>query len=435
MTEALRAVKGMNDILPPDSARWEWFEATVRETMRRHGYLDVRTPLVEPTALFARGLGEVTDIVEKEMYSFEDALNGDRLTLRPEATAGVVRAMNEHSFLREGGRRLFYIGPMFRHERPQKGRYRQFHQVGAEALGFPGPDVDAEVVLLVRAIWQALGLESGTHVTLEVNSLGDAGERAAHRAALITHFEAHASALDAEATRRLHGNPLRLLDSKHPPMQAAIEAAPRLTDFLGESSLRHFEAFRAMLDGAGLPHRVNHRLVRGMDYYNRTVFEWVTDRLGSQATVCGGGRYDPLIARLGGKDAPACGWGMGIERVLLLLEDAERRPPARPPEIYVVVLGAAQSTVAVAVADRLRTLGFAVLLHPLGTDGTASAKAQFRKADASGARYAVVVGEAEAAMRQLGLKDLRDAGTPQTNLSLDDLESEAERRLGHCRNP
>ena len=434
MSEPLRAVKGMNDILPPDTARWEWFEATVRDAMRRHGYLDVRTPIVEPTALFLRGIGEATDIVEKEMYSFEDVLNGDRLTLRPEATAGVVRAMNEHSFLREGGRRLFYIGPMFRHERPQKGRYRQFHQLGAEALGFPGPDVDVELVLLVRSIWRALGLEIGTHVTLEINSLGDAGERAAHRAALIAHFERDAVALDAEATRRLHANPLRLLDSKHPPMQAAIETAPRLMDFLGEASLAHFESFRRMLDAAGLAHRVNHRLVRGMDYYNRTVFEWVTDRLGSQATVCGGGRYDPLIARLGGKDAPACGWGMGIERVLLLVDEAGRAPPPAVPDVFVVTMGAAHLPLAVSVADRLRAIGLAVVLNPAGSDGTASAKSQFRKADASGARHALVIGDAEVEQGQLGLKDLRNAA-PGTNLPLDDLEQEARRRLLPPTNP
>ena len=433
MTEPLRAVKGMNDVLPPDSARWEWFEATVREEMRKHGYLDVRTPIVEPTALFARGIGEATDIVEKEMYSFEDALNGDKLTLRPEATAGVVRAMTEHSFLREGGRRLFYVGPMFRHERPQKGRYRQFHQVGAEALGFPGPDVDAEVVLLVRAIWRALGLkvglEIGTHVALEVNSLGDADERAAHRAALIAHFEAHAGALDAEATRRLHANPLRLLDSKHPPMQPVIEAAPRLMDHLGDASLAHFEAFRRMLDAAGLAHRVNHRLVRGMDYYNRTVFEWVTDRLGSQATVCGGGRYDPLIARLGGKDAPACGWGMGIERVLLLLEEAGTAPAPVPPDVYLVVLGLAQVATALAIADRLRRVGLAVLMAAAGADGQPSAKSQFRKADASGARFALVLGEREAAERTLGAKNLR-APEALADLPFDAIESEALSRFG-----
>ncbi|HKX94308.1 MAG TPA: histidine--tRNA ligase, partial [Methylibium sp.] len=291
MAEPLRAVKGMNDLLPPESARWEWLEDTVRRVMRLHGYAAVRTPVVEPTALFVRGLGEVTDIVEKEMYSFEDSMNGDKLTLRPEGTAGVVRAVTEHSFLYEGGRRLYYIGPMFRHERPQKGRYRQFHQVGVEVLGFPGPDVDAEVILLTRALWRALGLVEGRDVKLELNSLGQPDERRAHREALVRHFEAHAAQLDEDARRRLHSNPLRILDSKNPAMQSLIEVAPQLPDFLGEASKAHLDAVRAVLDAAGIGYRLNPRLVRGMDYYNLTVFEWVTDRLGAQGTVCGGGRY------------------------------------------------------------------------------------------------------------------------------------------------
>ncbi|MFN6997926.1 MAG: histidine--tRNA ligase, partial [Aquincola tertiaricarbonis] len=304
MSERLSAVKGMNDLLPPESARWEWVEATLRSLMQRYGYQNVRTPIVEPTALFVRGLGEVTDIVEKEMYSFEDRLNGDQLTLRPEGTAGVVRAMNEHSFLREGGRRLFYIGPMFRHERPQKGRYRQFHQAGVEVLGFPGPDVDAEIILLLRALWRELGLVEGRDVTLEINSLGQPEERRAHRQALIAHLEAHADLLDEDARRRLHSNPLRVLDTKNPAMQPVVDAAPRLIDFLGEASLAHFDGVKAVLDAAGLAYRINPRLVRGMDYYNLTVFEWVTDKLGAQGTVCAGGRYDGLNEQLGGKPSP-----------------------------------------------------------------------------------------------------------------------------------
>src|SRR4051812_30784639 len=268
MAEPLRAVKGMNDILPPESARWEWFEHKVRALMRRYGYANVRTPIVEPTALFVRGLGEVTDIVEREMYSFEDAMNGDRLTLRPENTAGVVRAMTEHSFLRDGGKRLYYIGPMFRHERPQKGRYRQFHQVGAEALGYAGPDVDAELILMGRALWRDLGLVEGRDVRLELNSLGQPAERQAHRAALIAHFEQHADVLDEDARRRLHSNPLRILDTKNPAMHSVIAAAPQLLDFLGEASLAHLNAVRAVLDAAGLAYTINPRLVRGMDYYN-----------------------------------------------------------------------------------------------------------------------------------------------------------------------
>jgi histidyl-tRNA synthetase len=321
---ALRAIKGMNDILPPGSRQWEWFEEAVCRVMGRYGYRQVRTPIVEPTALFVRGLGEVTDIVEKEMYSFTDRLNGDALTLRPENTAGVVRAAVEHNLLYDGGKRLFYIGPMFRHERPQRGRYRQFHQVGVEALGFPGPEVDAEVILMVRALWRELGLQD---VQLQLNSLGQLDERQAHRAALIAHFERHQDLLDADARRRLHANPLRILDSKNPAMRELVEAAPRLMDYLGEDSLRHFESVCAILERAGQPHTLNPRLVRGMDYYNLTVFEWVTDRLGAQGALCGGGRYDSLVEMLGGRPAPGIGWGLGIERVLDLLAESGLQAP------------------------------------------------------------------------------------------------------------
>jgi histidyl-tRNA synthetase len=304
MAEPIQAVKGMNDILAPDSARWEWFEDTVRALMRRYGYLNIRTPIVEPTPLFVRGLGEVTDIVEKEMYSFIDSMNGDPLTLRPEGTAGVVRAAIEHSMLYDGGKRLYYIGPMFRHERPQRGRYRQFHQVGVEALGFGGPDVDAEVILMCRSLWRDLGLSD---VRLDINCLGQSSERKAHREALIRHLEGGRDLLDAEAQRRLHSNPLRILDTKNPAMQGLVEAAPRLMDFLGEASLKHFEGVCKALDAAGQAYGVNHRLVRGMDYYSLTVFEWVTDRLGAQGTVCGGGRYDGL-AELDRRQARAGHW-------------------------------------------------------------------------------------------------------------------------------
>lgn len=306
MADKINAVKGMNDILPasvpridrlPDSALWSWFEQTVRGLLARYGYQYMLTPVVEPTALFVRGLGEVTDIVEKEMYSFTDAMNGDKLTLRPEATAGIVRAMVEHNALYNGPLRLWTMGPMFRHERPQKGRYRQFHQLDVEALGFPGPDVDAELILMVRALWRELGLVEGEHVRLEINSLGQPAERQAHREALIRHFEAHAGVLDADAQRRLHSNPLRILDTKNPAMQAVVEAAPQLMDFLGDESRAHFDAVRAVLDAAGLAYRVNPRLVRGMDYYNLTVFEWVTDQLGSQGTVCGEGAMTASSAR------------------------------------------------------------------------------------------------------------------------------------------
>ena len=410
MAEALKSVKGMNDLLPPESARWEWFEHTVRALMRRYGYANIRTPIVEPTPLFVRGLGEVTDIVEKEMYSFEDKMNGDQLTLRPEGTAGVVRAVVEHSMLYEGGKRLFYIGPMFRHERPQRGRYRQFHQVGVEALGFAGPDVDAEVILMARSLWRDLGL---TDVRLELNSLGQADERRAHRAALIAYFEQHLDELDAEAQRRLHSNPLRILDTKNPAMQAIVEAAPQLMDFLGEASLKHLDAVKAQLDAVGQPYRINPRLVRGMDYYNLTVFEWVTDRLGAQGTICGGGRYDGLIEQIGGKPAPAVGWGLGIERVIELLKESGVAAPATAPDAYAVVPDAAALPVATACAEALRAAGIAVVMHAAGKDGPGSMKSQFKKADASGARYALVFGADELAQGMVAVKPLRAGGGAQ----------------------
>ena len=410
MVEPLQAVKGMNDILPPDSLRWEWFEDVVRRLMRRYGYLNVRTPIVEPTALFVRGLGEVTDIVEKEMYSFVDSMNGDRLSLRPENTAGVVRAAIEHSLLYDGGKRLFYIGPMFRHERPQRGRYRQFHQVGVEALGFGGPDVDAEVILMARSLWRDLGLGD---LRLELNSLGQPDERQAHRAALVAHFQAHEAQLDADARRRLHSNPLRILDSKNPAMQPLVESAPVLMDYLGEASLKHFDAVRATLDAAGQPYRINPRLVRGLDYYNLTVFEWISDRLGAQGTLCGGGRYDGLIEMIGGKPGPAVGWGMGIERVLDALKQAGIEAPAWAPDAYAIVPEAAALPAATVAAEALRAQGVSVVLHAAGKDGPGSMKAQFKRADASGARYALVFGAAELALGMVALKPLRDASAPQ----------------------
>jgi histidyl-tRNA synthetase len=414
MAEKLTAVKGMNDILPADSARWEWFEDTVRRVLARYGYRGLRTPIVEPTALFVRGLGEVTDIVEKEMYSFEDSMNGDRLTLRPEATAGMVRAINEHNALYNGPLRVWQMGPMFRHERPQKGRYRQFHQLDVEAFGYAGPDVDAELILMVRALWRELGLKEGSDVTLEINSLGQPEERKAHRAALITYLEAHAEQLDEEAKRRLHSNPLRILDTKNPTMQALVDAAPRLMDFLGEASLAHFNALRAVLDAAGLAYRVNPRLVRGMDYYNLTVFEWVTPHLGSQATVCGGGRYDQLIEELGGKPAPGVGFGLGIERLLLLLEALRLQPPPAAPDAYAVVPDLAALPQVMPLLETLRAQGLAVVLN----GGGGSMKSQFKKADASGARWALVFGADELARGEVALKPLRDAAAAQSSRSL-----------------
>ncbi len=417
MAELLKAVKGMNDILPPDSARWEWFEDTVRRVMARYGYQAMRTPIVEPTALFVRGLGEVTDIVEKEMYSFEDSMNGDRLTLRPEATAGMVRALNEHNAMYNGPLRVWQMGPMFRHERPQKGRYRQFHQLDVEAFGHAGPDVDAELILLVRTLWRDLGITVGEHVSLELNSLGQASERLAHRAALIAHFEAHADHLDDEARRRLHSNPLRIFDSKNPAMREVVDAAPRLMDYLGEASLKHFDGVRAVLDAAGLAYTVNPRLVRGMDYYNLTVFEWVTPLLGSQSTVCGGGRYDQLIEQLGGKPAPGVGFGLGIERLLLLLEAVDAAPVAAAPDAYAVVPDAATLPQVMPVLEALRAQGICVVMHA----GGGSMKSQFKRADASGARFALIFGSDELAAGQVAVKPLRsgvDAAAAQRLMPL-----------------
>jgi histidyl-tRNA synthetase len=418
----ISAVKGMNDILPasvprteklPDSALWQWFESAVRTVLGRYGYQYLLTPIVEPTALFVRGLGEVTDIVEKEMYSFVDSMNGDRLTLRPEATAGIVRAMIEHNALYNGPLRLWTVGPMFRHERPQKGRYRQFHQLDVEALGFAGPDVDAEMILMARALWRELGLVEGEHVRLEINSLGQPDERRAHRDALVSYFGQHADALDEDSKRRLQSNPLRILDSKNPAMQALNEAAPKLLDFLGEASLAHFDAVRAMLDAVGLQYRVNPRLVRGMDYYNLTVFEWVTDQLGSQGTVCGGGRYDGLIEQLGGKSAPAVGFGLGIERLLLLLQELKIPVPAASCDAYAIVPAGAPLPQVVATLEALRAAGVRVLQHAGGNDGPGSMKSQFKKADASGARFALVFGPDELAQGMVTVKALRDGAGAQ----------------------
>ena len=415
--ERLVAVKGMNDILPPDSARWEALEERVRALMRRYAYENIRTPIVEPTALFVRGLGEVTDIVEKEMYSFEDRLNGEHLTLRPENTAGLVRAVVEHNLLYNGGKRLYYMGPMFRHERPQRGRYRQFYQVGAEAMGFAGPELDAELILMAHALWKELGI---TGVELQMNSLGQPEERKQHRAALIAYFEAHADQLDAESQRRLHLNPLRLLDSKNPQMQALIEAAPRLMDFQGEKSKAHLDAVLAILQANGVPFVMNPRLVRGMDYYNLTVFEFVTTELGSQGTICGGGRYDYLIEEVGGKPAPSVGWAFGVERVLELMKAQEASAPAIAPDAFAIVTDAAALPTVCACLEQLRSKGVAVQLHASLDGSMASMKSQFKRADASGARYALVFGPDELAQGRVTVKALRDAGMAQRTLALAD---------------
>ncbi len=425
------AVKGMNDILPPESARWEWLEAKVRTLMARYAYRNIRTPIVEPTALFVRGLGEVTDIVEKEMYSFEDRLNGEHLTLRPESTAGVVRAVAEHSMLYDGGKRLYYMGPMFRHERPQRGRYRQFHQIGAEALGFPGPEVDAELILLAHALWRELGLQN---VRLELNSLGEPEERKAHRAALISYLEQHIEVLDEEARRRLYSNPLRILDTKNPAVQSVVEGAPRLIDFLGPKSLAHFEAVKTILSANDVAWTVNPRLVRGMDYYNLTVFEFVTDQLGSQGTICGGGRYDYLIEQIGGKPAPAVGWALGVERVLELLKEQSSIVPPVAPDVYAVVPSGAVLPVAVATMERLRQLGIRVQMHaaPAGGDGMGSMKSQFKRADASGALYALVFGEDELSRGMVVVKSLRDGVGVQADRPLDSVAEWAATLQSNC---
>ena len=436
MAEKLVAVKGMNDILPPDSARWEWLEEKVRTLMANYAYRNIRTPIVEPTPLFVRGLGEVTDIVEKEMYSFEDKLNGEALTLRPECTAGVVRAAAEHSMLYEGGKRLYYMGPMFRHERPQRGRYRQFHQIGAEALGFPGAEVDAELILLANALWTELGLKD---VHLELNSLGQPDERKLHRAALVTYFEAHSHVLDEEAKRRLHSNPLRLLDSKNPSMQPMLESAPELMDFLGEASLRHFNSVRAMLDANGVAYRINPRLVRGMDYYNLTVFEFVTHSLGSQGTICGGGRYDYLIEQIGGKPAPAVGWALGVERVLELIKAQAKDVPMPIPDAYAVIPETSALPVVLRVLQQLRYAGVSVQMHAsVSLEGMGSMKSQFKKADNSGARFALIFGGDELAQGFVAVKPLRspdggdknDTAQVQTLCRLDDVAAWAQNLLG-----
>ena len=421
MADKLTAVKGMNDILPPESARWEWLEEKVRSLMARYAYRNIRTPIVEPTSLFIRGLGEVTDIVEKEMYSFEDRLNGEALTLRPENTAGVVRAVVEHSMLYEGGKRLYYMGPMFRHERPQRGRYRQFHQIGAEVLGYPGAEVDAELILLADALWKEIGLKG---IRLELNSLGQPDERKRHRAALVAFFEQHQEVLDLESKRRLYSNPLRILDSKNPAMQCMLEFAPKLIDYLGDESLKHLNSVKAILDLNGIEYRINTRLVRGMDYYNLTVFEFITEQLGSQGTICGGGRYDYLIEQIGGKTAPAVGWALGMERVLELIEEQGHDITLPIPDAYAVIPEAASLPIVLKTLQTLRSAGVSVQMHAgASAEATDSMKSQFKKANASGARFALIFGAAELAQGCVAVKPLRGEKTDipqiQTLQSLD----------------
>ena len=402
MSNNIQSVRGMNDCLPDAAGTWQAFEAIVRDWLARYGYRELRTPILEHTGLFRRAIGEVTDIVEKEMYTFVDELNGESLTLRPEGTASAVRAAIEHNLLYDGGKRLWYSGPMFRHERPQKGRYRQFHQVGVEALGFAGPDIDAELIVMCADLWRELGIAP----TLQLNTLGDAASRQRHRDKLVAHYSAHQEMLDEDARRRLHSNPLRILDSKNPAMQALNEAAPRLIDELDDAALAHFDAVQALLRASGIAFEINPRLVRGLDYYNRTVFEWVTDQLGAQGTVCAGGRYDGLVEQLGGRPAPAAGFAMGIERLLALVESGGRALTSAPPDGYVVHAGEAAQAHAWRVAAALRAARLATLLHC----GGGSFKSQMKKADASGARFAVIIGDDEAAAGEVSLKPLRDGG-------------------------
>ncbi|GAA6131062.1 histidine--tRNA ligase [Halopseudomonas sabulinigri] len=416
--KTLQAVRGMNDILPADSALWQYFERTVADLLTGYGYQQIRLPIVEPTELFKRSIGEVTDIVEKEMYTFDDR-NGDSLTLRPEGTAGCVRAMLQHGLLGSGvGQKVWYTGPMFRHERPQKGRYRQFHQVGVETFNLTGPDIDAELIALSWRLWQRLGISDA--VKLELNSLGTSADRARYRDDLVTYLKARFEQLDEDSQRRLASNPLRILDSKNETTQALLVDAPKLADYLNDEARAHFTELRALLDAIGIPYQINPRLVRGLDYYGLTVFEWVTDQLGAQGTVCAGGRYDGLVEQLGGKAAPAVGFAMGIERLLLLIETLGKVPAelARQVDVYLVTLGEAAVTAGLRLAEQLRDRlpGLRLVVHA----GGGSFKSQFKKADKSGALYALVLGENEVAEQQIGLKPLRTE-EEQENLSWQDL--------------
>ncbi|CEA03066.1 histidyl-tRNA synthetase [Pseudomonas saudimassiliensis] len=422
----LQAVRGMNDILPADSALWQYLESTVAKVLAGYGYQQIRLPIVEPTELFKRSIGEVTDIVEKEMYTFADR-NGDSLTLRPEGTAGCVRAMLEHGLLGGGvSHKVWYTGPMFRHERPQKGRYRQFHQVGVETFNLGGPDIDAELIILSWRLWRMLGLDEA--VTLELNSLGSSADRARYRDDLVAYLRERFDQLDEDSQRRLESNPLRVLDSKNPDTQALLADAPKLADYLNDEARDHFAGLRALLDAAGIPYVVNPRLVRGLDYYGLTVFEWVTDRLGAQGTVCAGGRYDGLVEQLGGKPAPAVGFAMGVERLLLLIETLGKVPAelSRQIDVYLVTLGAETQQPAIRLAEQLRDAlpGIRLVVHC----GGGSFKSQFKKADKSGALYALILGDAEAAAGQVGFKPLRGDGE-QLTLAWDAVPEQLRRVL------
>ncbi len=418
--EKISAVKGMNDILPEEAARWEALEQQIRNVMRRFSYSNIRTPVVEQTALFVRGTGLSTDIVMKEMYSFSDRLNGEELTLRPENTPGVVRAAIEHNLTYDGGKRLYYMGPMFRHERPQRGRYRQFYQLGVEAVGFDGAEIDAEIILLAHALFQEIGLKN---VRVELNSLGLASERLAHRAALIEYFQLHASVLDDDAQKRLHTNPLRILDTKNPALKSIVEQAPQLISFLGRESLKRFDTVKNVLSGCGIVWTVNPLLVRGLDYYSHTVFEFFTDELGSQGALIGGGRYDGLFELLGGKPTPSVGWGLGMERVLDLLKTQGQTSSTPTPDAFAVVPDAESFSLIFPYLTQLRGMGVNIQMHASASAAPASMKSQFKKADASGANYALVFGNDELASNQVTVKSLRDGAGAQASYSLSDISA------------
>ncbi|NJD05413.1 MAG: histidine--tRNA ligase [Methylococcaceae bacterium] len=416
MTEKIQAIRGMHDILPGQTPRWQGVEAVFRRVLPGYGYQEIRLPIVEKTELFKRSIGEVTDIVEKEMYTFDDR-NGDSLPLRPEGTAGCLRACLEQGLLQHGSLRLWYMGPMFRHERPQKGRYRQFYQMGLEAYGMEGPDIDAEVILLTRRLWRELGVAH--KLELQVNSLGTIEERLAYRGELVAYFRAHLDRLDEDSRRRLDTNPLRILDSKNPAMAQLVADAPSLFDHLGEASRSHFHGLTDALSDAGIAYTVNPRLVRGLDYYCNTVFEWVTEELGAQGTVCAGGRYDGLIAQLGGKASHAVGFALGMERLIDLLDEPERFDRAAHPHLYLIRVGDAAQRPAALLAERLRDElpGLRLVLH----SGGGSFKSQFKRADRSDAAVALILGDDEAAAGTVGIKPLRGQGdqisVPQTELT------------------
>ncbi|WP_226610590.1 histidine--tRNA ligase [Marinobacter nauticus] len=417
MLAKIQAIRGMNDILPDQTPVWQYVESTVRRVLGQYGYQEIRMPVVEHTELFKRSIGEVTDIVEKEMYTFEDR-NGDSLTLRPEGTAGCVRAAEEHGLLFNQTRRLWYTGPMFRHERPQKGRYRQFHQIGVECFGMAGPDIDAELLILTARLWSALGLSD--HARLEINSIGTSDSRKVYRQALVAYLEQYQDKLDDDSKRRLTTNPLRILDSKDPATREILQGAPSLDDYLDDESRQHFEQLKAMLDAAGVAYTVNPALVRGLDYYGKTVFEWITDSLGAQGTICAGGRYDGLVEQLGGKPTVAVGFAMGLERLILLLETLELVPEHvnNQADVYVTAMGGQAVAPAMALAETLRNElpGRIVVSHC----GGGSFKSQMKKADRSGARFAVILGENEVAQATAGLKPLRD-DQPQQEIAQADL--------------